>query len=108
MLRPYRPPPRPYVFRSRRLSLLRHLLLSGMVLAWFALGGLVMSWAGHRPLAPSPATGQVFPYNNHGVMFVSQRDLDATHLLLAVCAVCGALALGCYAIDRRPWRKAAG
>lgn len=105
MLRPYRPPPQPYVFRSKRLKLLCDLFMVGAVFVLFAFSGLVTSWAGHRPLAPNPATGQVIPYSNHGVMFVSQRDVDAAHLLLAICLGCGLAAFGCYLVDHRPWRR---
>jgi hypothetical protein len=56
----------------------------GGLLAWFAYGGLVMSWAGHRPTTPDDA--HPFPYQNHGLMFVSARDLHDSHLLLAAVA----------------------
>ena len=46
---------------------------------WFQYGSIEMSWAGHRPLTPDPSTGNVISINNHGIMYVSQADLDFQH-----------------------------
>lgn len=54
--------------------------------AWMSNAFLVTSWAGHRALSPNWETGEVIPYNNHGIMYVTQRDLDSSHLLLAAAA----------------------
>ncbi len=99
------PPRQKYLFKSKLLKALRDVFSVGLLLSWFAYCGLVMSWVGHRPLTPAPATGQVIPYNNHGIMFVTQRDLDTTHIILAIFAAFSVLAFACYAADRRPWRK---
>lgn len=64
-----------------------------------------MSWAGHRPFVSTPATRQVIAYHNHGLMFVLQRDLDASHLLLAVAALSGALAWVLYLLDKKLWTR---
>lgn len=40
---------------------------------WFSWGGLVMSWAGNRPLKPDAL--HPYAYNNHGIMYVSAMDL---------------------------------
>ncbi len=64
------------------------LILAWIGLAfWFANFALVVSWAGHRPLSPVASTGNIIPYNNHGIMYVTQQDLNATHALLALSAV---------------------
>ena len=94
---------RPHVFKNRHLKVLHYSFACGFALAGWAWGGLVMSWAGHRPLAPTPGTGQIIPYNNHGIMFVTQRDLDTTHILLGISVASGLLAYFCYVADRRPW-----
>jgi hypothetical protein len=99
------PPRQRYVFKNKLLRVLSDTFSLSLLLSWFAYCGLVMSWAGHRPLSPVPTTGQVIPYNDHGVLFVTQRDLDTTHLILAFCVVFGLLAYVCYAADRKPWRK---
>ena len=57
----------------------------GGLLAWFAWGSLVMSWAGHRPLAPD--RDHPYAYENHGLMYVSEDDLRASHVCLAVAMV---------------------
>ena len=40
---------------------------------WFGGAAMVMSWAGHRPLAPDAL--HPYAYNNHGMMYVSVSDL---------------------------------
>jgi hypothetical protein len=98
-------PRRIYVFKSKVLKGLYIACAFGALLAWLANGVLVMSWPGDRPLTPVPATGQVIPYVEHGVIFVTQRDLNATHMILGVCVVLGFLAAACYVADRKPWRR---
>ncbi len=62
------------------LRRVRDALAGCAVLAWLGWGGLVMSWAGHRPLAPD--RDHPFPYQNHGTMYVSSSDLQTSHVLL--------------------------
>jgi hypothetical protein len=52
------------------------------ILAWFAWAALVMSWAGHRPITPDHE--HPFPYNNHGIMYVSSDDLRASHICIGI------------------------
>ena len=65
---------------------------------WFYL---TASWAGLRPLEPMAATGQVHPFNNHGVLYVSDGDLAASNLLFAVILAAGGLGLACVLIAER-------
>jgi hypothetical protein len=57
----------------------------GLLLAWFSWTGLVMSWAGHRPLRPDRE--HPYPYNDHGILYVSRDDLRVSHLLLGITLV---------------------
>ncbi len=50
------------------------------VVLWMAGNGLVMSWAGNRPLQPDAL--HPFLYRNHGVMYVSASDLLWSRSLL--------------------------
>lgn len=52
--------------------------------AWLFNFGLVLSWIGSRPREPDPEKGFVHPYNNHGIVYVTQGDLIATHMLMAI------------------------
>lgn len=98
-------PQKPYAFRSKLLERLSHAFGCGLLFFWFAWGAVVWSWAGHRPFVATPATGQVIPYNNHGLMFVSKTDLNFSHLLLALAALCGVVAWAFYLADKKPWTK---
>jgi hypothetical protein len=78
-----------------------------MFLAWFAWSGVVASWSGNRLLRPTPATGQVIPYNDHGIFFVTLRDLITSDSILVVGVVLGLLSAACYLADAKPWRRRA-
>lgn len=42
-----------------------------------------MAWSGKRPLTPNPATHETIEFHNHGLMYVSQADLDFSHFFVA-------------------------
>ena len=94
-----------YRFKNTRLKVLHDGLSAGAFLTLLAWVGLVASWSGHRPQTPTPATGQTVPYNNHGVMFITQRDLDTSHAILVICVALGLLAYVAYLADRKPRRS---
>jgi len=99
------PPRQRYVFKNTILKWLSTGLVWALALSWFAWIGLLSTWVGTRPRTPSPATGQVIPYEDKGILYVTRGDLDTSRVILAICVVSGLLAFACYLADRKPWRR---
>ena len=93
--------PLPPPLRSKTLDLTAKGFSVVAVICWFAWAGLQMGWAGRRPLVPTPSTGNVIPFNNHGIMYVTQRDLDTERLWLLAVVVSFAIVGLCHFIDDR-------
>lgn len=60
----------------KSLKLLGSLCLASALACWFQYGSIQMSWASRRPLVPNLVTGQTIPFENHGIMYVSEADLN--------------------------------
>jgi hypothetical protein len=99
------PPGQRYMFKNKILKWLCAGFVWASLLTWFAWAILQDNWFQNRPRIPSPATGQVIPYDYKAVLYVTQQDLETSHMFLASCAIFGLLALACFLADRRPWRR---
>ena len=49
------------------------------LMCWFQYLTIEMSWAGERPLTPNRSTGMVIPIDDHGILYVSQADINFQH-----------------------------
>ena len=65
---------------------------------WSIATTYVMGWPRHRPLQPDPWSGRIYPYDEHGTIYVSAQDLFWWHVglytswgLIAVWLTCGLL-----------------
>jgi hypothetical protein len=63
---------------------------------WWSAVGYTMSWSGHRPLQPDPASGRIYPFNNHGIMYVTAQDIFWWHLGLYTAFALAAVTAACY------------
>jgi hypothetical protein len=62
---------------------LGELSASTAMMCWFQYASIEMSWAGHRPLAPDRSSGMVIPVDDHGILYVSQSDINFQHYFVA-------------------------
>lgn len=96
------PPPNAHSGASEALSFVKRAFYvcayTGFAL-FFGYVALVMSWAGRRPLKPDAA--HPYPFNNHGVIFVSSSDLWGSRGVLVSALVLVAAALAMKAWIRR-------
>jgi hypothetical protein len=67
---------------AKSLKLLGDLCLASAVACWFQYTSIQLSWAGKRPLSPNLVTGQTIPFQNHGIMYVSEVDLNRLHFFV--------------------------
>jgi hypothetical protein len=98
-------PRKKYAFKSKLPKVLYIAFGYGSLLSWFAWGNLQSSWFQTQPRTPSPATGHVIPYEDKVIVYVTQRDLDTTHAILAIVAASALLAIVSYLADHKPWRR---
>lgn len=77
----------------RVIEFVSALCLSSAVACWFQYGAIEMSWAGQRPLAPDASSGNVIPVNDHGILYVSQSDLNFQHYFVAPGLIFGGIGL---------------
>lgn len=61
------------------VAFLGALSASTAIMCWFQYGSIEMSWTGQRPLAPNPSAGMVIPVDDHGILYVSQSDINFQH-----------------------------
>ena len=69
---------RPVVIYRR----VRDALACAGLLAWFTFIGLTMSWVGNRP--PKPNLDHPYPFNDHGMLYLSRADLWTAGTCLGV------------------------
>jgi hypothetical protein len=86
---------------DRTLEIAAEILGLIAIAFWWTTCGFVMSWTGHRPLEPDPATGDIYPFNNHGIMYVSSSDLFWWHFGLFISIGVFAAAVLCQAARKR-------
>ncbi len=67
---------------AKSLKLLASLCVASAMACWFQYESIQMSWAGRRPLRPNLLSGQIIPSENHGIMYVSEADLDFLHFFV--------------------------
>jgi hypothetical protein len=94
---------------GKSLKLLGELCVAAAVACWFQYAAIEMSWAGRRPLIADLATGQIISFDNHGLMYVSQSDLDFLHFFVApglLFGVIGAVLIVLHKVSYRGDAKA--
>ena len=80
------------------------LLLGALLVTWLAYNLLVMGWIGHRPAHPDAL--HPYPYQDHGVVYVTAADLLLSRTLLGLAGGLGAVAIIVSILGRRRYGSA--
>jgi hypothetical protein len=67
---------------------------------WFQYLSIEMSWSGQRPLRPDPRSGNVIPVDDHGILYVSQSDLNFQHYFVVPGVIFGAVGITLVLVAR--------